>query len=109
MMFGLTPDEYRYILDTIVAPLEAKGARVFCYGSRARGDHQRFSDLDLMVEATLDLTPLISRLQEQLSSSNFPYKVDLVELRHFADSYKPGYLQDRRRFVAPPGSAQAEL
>lgn len=100
MMFGLTPAEYRYIVDTIVKPLEARGAQVFCYGSRARGDHQRFSDLDLMVESTQDLAPLISGLQEQLSSSNFPYKVDLVEFRHFADSYKSGYLLDRRHLPA---------
>lgn len=99
MMFGLSPAEYQYIVDTVVAPLEAQGALVFCYGSRARGDHQRFSDLDLMVEATQDLAPLISHLQEQLSNSNFPYKVDLVELRQFADSYKPGYERDRRRIA----------
>lgn len=99
MTFGLTPAEYRYISQEVVAPLQAQGAQVFCYGSRARGDHQPFSDLDLMVEADHDLSALVSQLQEQLSAGNFPYKVDLVQLRHFADAYRPGYLRDRRAFL----------
>ena len=64
---------------------------MFCYGSRARGDHQPYSDLDIMVESNHDLSTLISLLQEKLSNSNFPYKIDLVEYRDFADSYKEGY------------------
>ena len=99
MKFGLTPDEYDYITEHVIAPLEARGAQVFCYGSRARGDHRRFSDLDLMIEGSEDLSRLVSQLQEQLSESNFPYKVDLVEFRDFADSYKSGYLQDRRAWA----------
>jgi hypothetical protein len=37
-------------------------------------------------------------LQERLTESNFPYKVDLVQFRHFADAYKAGYLNDRVPF-----------
>ena len=99
MMFGLSSDEYDYIKTHVIAPLEAQGGKVFCYGSRARGDYRRFSDLDLMVEAETDLAGLVSELQEFLSQSNFPYKVDLVEFRHFAESYKPGYWRDRKRWV----------
>ena len=95
MTFGLTTEEYGFIRANVVAPLEAKGAKVFCYGSRARGDQRPFSDLDLMVEADTDLSSLVADLQEMLQNSNFPYKVDLVEYRHFADAYKPGYLKDK--------------
>jgi predicted nucleotidyltransferase len=98
MMFGLTPGEYAWILDEVVAPLTARGAQVYCYGSRARGDHGPHSDLDLMVEAKEDLSALVSLLQERLTESNFPYKVDLVQFRHFADAYKAGYLNDRVPF-----------
>lgn len=106
MKFGLTPHEYDYITEHLVAPLAAQGAEVFCYGSRARGDHHRFSDLDLMIEGNGNYSRLLSQLQEQLSESNFPYKVDLVEFRDFAESYKPGYHRDRRRWLHPsPGDS----
>jgi predicted nucleotidyltransferase len=99
-MFGLTPAECRFIQERVVAPLEAQGAAVFCFGSRARGDNMAFSDLDLMVESDADLSATIGQLQEQLSSSNFPYKVDLVQFRQFAEEYRAGYLRDRRRIAS---------
>jgi len=94
--FGLTQDQYQFIFDHVVAPLNKKGAKVFCYGSRARGDHQPFSDLDLMVESPVDLSQELGPLSEFLSNSLFPYKVDLVQFSQFAESYKPGYLTDRK-------------
>ncbi|MEQ3723672.1 nucleotidyltransferase domain-containing protein [Alcanivorax sp.] len=95
MKFGLTEEEYGFITEQVITPLRAQGAHVFCYGSRARGDNQPFSDLDIMVEASVELSELISQLQEQLTNSNFPYKVDLVELKDFAESYQSGYQQDK--------------
>lgn len=98
MKFGLTKENYNYILETVVLPLKAKNAVVYCYGSRARGDHQVFSDLDLMVESKskngLDLGNIIEKLQ----TSNFPYKVDLVHILDFAEAYKKSYLADRKIF-----------
>jgi len=99
-MFGLLTSEYDYIHKTVVLPLASLGAKVYCFGSRARGTHSKFSDLDLMIEADNDLSALIGELQEQLTQSDFPYKVDLVEFRHFAEAYKAGYLRERRLFPA---------
>lgn len=52
-----------------------------------------------MVEASEDLAALVSDLQDRLRESNFPYKVDLVELRHFAKAYMPDYLRDRQPYM----------
>lgn len=98
MTFGLSDSEYQFILMEVVAPIKKMGGRVWCYGSRARGDHRRFSDLDLMVEANRDLSAELSEIREKLSNSNFPYKVDLVLLSEFADSYKAGFEKDKRLF-----------
>lgn len=100
-MFGLTEEELGYICNIVVAPVTAQGGKVYCYGSRARGDYHPFSDLDLMVEAPSDIEPLLSGIREQLSIGNFPYKVDLVQLKDFADSYKSGYERDKTPFPAP--------
>lgn len=98
MKFGLTQDQYKFIQTQVVHPLEKLGAKVWCYGSRARGDYRHFSDLDLMVETSHDISNSISQLQEFLVESNFPYKVDLVKLNDFADSYRNSFEQDKVLF-----------
>lgn len=98
MMFGLLCDEYDFTLRTVVNPLKACGAEVWCFGSRARGDHRRFSDLDVMVESARDLTKDIGDIQEKLIDSRFPYKVDIVQYKDFAESYRQNFLRDRVRF-----------
>jgi predicted nucleotidyltransferase len=95
MRFGLSDTEYEFINQTVLLPLTARGATLWCFGSRARGTHQRFSDLDLMVESPLDLHGLVSEISEQLVESDFPYKVDLVELRRFAKSYLENFYRER--------------
>jgi uncharacterized protein len=97
MKLGLSSENYEFILNEVLVPLEDQGAEVWCYGSRARGDHNKFSDLDLMVVSEKDLSKIIHEISEKLSKSNFPYKVDLVQFSDFADSYKPGYFKDRKR------------
>ncbi len=80
-------------------PLELLGARIWCYGSRARGDYHPFSDLDIMIEAENNISPeKIGNIREVLENSNFPYKVDLVMLSEFANSYIPKYQQEKKRF-----------
>jgi len=44
----------------------------------------------------VDLSQELGPLSEFLSNSLFPYKVDLVQFSQFAESYKPGYLTDRK-------------
>jgi predicted nucleotidyltransferase len=98
MKFGLTPPQYQFIIDTVLLPLESVGATIWCCGSRARGNHLPFSDLDLMVETDKDLSREVSRIQEMLQNNNFPFKVDLVLFSEFAESYKVGYQKDRKPF-----------
>lgn len=99
MKFGLTDEQYNQILEIIVKPLMKKGAKVYCYGSRARGDHQKFSDIDLMVESSSKDKLKIPDLQENIQNSNFPFKVDLVHISDFAESYKSSYLRDRKEIL----------
>ena len=98
MKFGLKKEQFEFIMQEVVIPLTNSGAKVWCYGSRARGDHKQFSDLDIMVESELDLSRQISMLKEKMSNSNFPYKVDLVEYKYFADSYKKLYEKEKVQF-----------
>jgi len=94
--FGLTKEEYGFILREIVVPLRKQGADIYCFGSRARGDHQKNSDRDLMVVCDKSLTNEISSILEVVQDSNFPFIVDLVQEQNFAEAYKDSYLLDRK-------------
>ncbi|MFN8846855.1 MAG: nucleotidyltransferase family protein [Bdellovibrionales bacterium] len=98
MKFGLTEPEYQYITECVVEPLRKNGLQVFCYGSRARGDFKRYSDLDLMIEGNSSeaTQALKSKIEEKLTNENFPYKVELVFFEEFADSYKSNYQRDKK-------------
>ena len=99
MKFGLSKSEYNYIYELVVKPLLALGAEVFVFGSRARGDSQPFSDLDLMVEAENDLSKIVFQLRENLTEGNFPIKVDLVQLIDFEEKYLKNYQLERSPFI----------
>ncbi len=98
MTFGLTDEEFHTIVTTVVEPLVRRGATVWCFGSRARGEHQRFSDLDLLVESDEDLSALVSEISEQLEESHFPYKVDLVTTRELESTYRDSVFAQRVEF-----------
>ena len=98
MKFGLSENQYDYIQITVCKPLTDLGAKIYCYGSRARGTHTDYSDLDLMVESDTDLNSKIGFIKETLTKSNFPLKVDLVQLVDFAQSYKKQFETEKIPF-----------
>lgn len=97
-MFGLSPQQYEFILKTVALPVRAHGAELYCYGSRARGDHRAFSDLDLMIEGDQKLRSEIGLISETLQNSSFPFKVDLVLFSDFSEAYRDSYEADKKRF-----------
>ncbi len=95
MTFGLTIEQIQFISNKVVKPLKQHGANIYCYGSRATGRHHKFSDLDIMVESTIDLSTEINYIKEILTNSSFPLKVDIVQLKDFSNSYKKSYEKDK--------------
>lgn len=62
--------------------LGGTGVRAILYGSRARGEARRFSDIDLALSAGDRPVPgrLIVQLSEAFEESRNPFKVDLLDL-----------------------------
>ena len=50
MKFGLSREHWQLVDALALEPLRKLGCEVFVYGSRARGDHRKFSDLDVLLE-----------------------------------------------------------
>ncbi|MEK6705477.1 MAG: nucleotidyltransferase domain-containing protein [Bdellovibrionota bacterium] len=87
MKFGLSETSWKLVEQIALEPLKRTGAQVFVFGSRARGDHYEFSDLDLLV-FNLKNAKLLSGIKEQLEESSLPIRVDIVLNEDLADSYR---------------------
>jgi hypothetical protein len=95
MKFGLNDQELEFLLTHVVRPLQSHGAEVYLFGSRARGSQQKYSDIDILVVGSNDVSKLISNISERLEESNFPYKVDIVDDRLLAASYRASADRDK--------------
>lgn len=95
-MRGLSSDQLAYLHAHVVSPIEQQGGKVWLFGSRARGNQNQYSDVDLLIEGNKrELSQLLLCITEQLEESNFPFTVDLVFAEDLAASYRRNVLRDR--------------
>jgi len=65
----------------VVEGLAGTTAEIYLFGSHARGDATRLSDVDVAIDAAEPLpTGCLARLREQLEESTIPLTVELVDL-----------------------------
>ena len=91
MKYGLTESELQLLDAIVIAPLKKKNAEIFLFGSRARSQHKKFSDVDLVyISCSEQAIPnhMIYQITSELEESDFPYKLDLVKYEELATSYK---------------------
>lgn len=65
------------------------------FGSRARGDYSRVSDIDIGIlpEKTLEKKKLVL-LKEKVDDLNLPYTVDVVDLSKVTRAFREKALRD---------------
>ncbi|MBL7542904.1 MAG: nucleotidyltransferase domain-containing protein [Bdellovibrionaceae bacterium] len=100
MIAGLNSSEFEFIQNKLIRPLKSKGAQVFLFGSRAKGNHKKFSDIDLLYCLPVDKKipgHFIHQLLMEIEESNFPYKIDLVGENELAQSYKDRVLLEKQK------------
>ncbi len=57
-----------------------KTYKVYLFGSRAKGNNRKYSDIDLAVKSD-ELTSYIkSQIEAEFENSTIPYEVDVVDL-----------------------------
>jgi len=87
-MYGLEAKDWAYIVEQLIIPLKNYGARVWIFGSRAIGTHQKYSDIDFLYEFGGQVPPsLVGELKEKIIESSLPIKIDLVDKKYLAKSY----------------------
>lgn len=98
MKYGLEDADFLQLENTLILPLQKLGARVWIFGSRARGDNKPFSDIDVLYELP-ERTQLpagfLASIHEAFEESSLPVKVDVVNWSELVDSYRESVLRDR--------------
>jgi len=59
----------------------------YAFGSRVKGTQRPFSDLDLCYKDTIPSDQLVA-IEEDLSNSDLPFKVDVVAWRDFTPEFQ---------------------
>ena len=95
MKFGLSEEYLEILNNLVILPLKNAGGEVWIFGSRARGDHKKFSDIDLLFELSDIPKGFVSQITEDIEESRIPYKVDLVNIKELASSYRDNVIRDR--------------
>jgi predicted nucleotidyltransferase len=70
-------------------------AKIYLFGSRVRGTHSTFSDIDVAVD-TGDKIPLyaINEAKSMLAESNIVYTIDVVDLQNIPKALKERILSE---------------
>ena len=86
MISGKREDILKQVKELVLKSVEKTPARIYLFGSWARGDERATSDIDIAVEPIGAILPfLLQNLREELEESHIPYNVDAVDTRE-ADS-----------------------
>lgn len=78
----------------VLSGLRGVPARVFLFGSHARGLARRTSDIDVAILSDDLPAGVLSEIREALEESTIPYQVDLVDLGHADPSLRERVLRE---------------
>ncbi|MBA3065727.1 nucleotidyltransferase domain-containing protein [bacterium] len=76
---------------------KSENAKIFIFGSRARGDNYPASDIDvgiLFEPGAGDERFKISLIREKFENSNIPQKVDVMNLNEVSENFKSEIMRD---------------
>ena len=81
-------DDLKVVRRIILDGLKGHRAKVFLYGSMARGEAAQTSDIDVAVAPLEPLpTGLLSAIREALEESLVPYPVELIDLSQVSPTW----------------------
>lgn len=98
--YGLKPNEIETIKKLLNESFgDLKDVKVFLFGSRAKGDHKLFSDIDLAIKSkSPELSKKIARFKEEVEESKLPYKFDVSSWDELYEKYLPEIKKTKTNF-----------
>jgi hypothetical protein len=75
--------------------LRGQRARLYLFGSRARGDARGASDIDIAILPDAPLQPgTLARIRDALEESTIPYEVEVVDLSAVDEPFRRSVLAE---------------
>lgn len=78
-----------------VETLKPYPAKIYLFGSWAKGTSSEYSDIDLAVDSKMPLpVEALSTLRERLEDSRIPWRVEVVDLRTASSFFRERVLRE---------------
>ncbi|WP_425478075.1 type VII toxin-antitoxin system MntA family adenylyltransferase antitoxin [Aquifex aeolicus] len=76
-----------------------KKVKVILFGSRARGTHTSYSDVDIAILSDENIDNDLILLREEIENSLLPQKVDIVGFSKLEESFKEEILKEGKVWI----------
>ncbi len=94
-MLTIEKEYLSQLKEIVITLLKDEDVKIVLFGSRARGDNHRFSDVDIGIIPLGKLrAERITLLKEKVEDLNIPYKVEIVNLSEVSESFRTEALKD---------------
>ncbi len=87
-MYGLEERHLEFIKKTLKKYVKTPEAKFYIFGSRAKGTHKEYSDIDIAVDSPDFSLNDKTKINSEIENSTFPYEVDIVDLNSINDDFK---------------------
>jgi predicted nucleotidyltransferase len=82
-------DKYlQKLIEIFDETIKHNDTKIYLFGSRAGGDHDTFSDIDLAVKSSSVSEPELSILKERIHESTIPFKTDVVHYQNTSAAFQ---------------------
>lgn len=86
-MTGIEEKIKKKIISIIKAVIP--NTKIILYGSRARGDYNKHSDIDLALDNGQKIERIdVGEVSDLLQASHIPYKIDVVDLHNISETMR---------------------
>jgi predicted nucleotidyltransferase len=84
------------VKSSVLEFLKDENITIILFGSRARGNFNRFSDIDIGIIPNDKLdNKKITLLKDSLENMNIPYTIDIVDLSKVSNTFKQKALKEK--------------
>lgn len=81
-VYSIYEEPVQRVKEVVLQHFKERDVRVYLFGSWARGEQKRSSDIDIAIDSRDDISYEITLLRERLEESTIPRHVDVVDMHH---------------------------
>jgi len=84
---SIEDQHYSFILETLKKFLP--NAKLYLFGSRAKKNHQKYSDIDIAIDNQQSINAeILCKIVSEFENSTLPYEIDIVDLYTISENFK---------------------